>query len=145
MIEYFSNSWLNFLDWKDDCINQTSEWLDYNWDYYTQERKVIKGLPIAVISCIAAGYLFQCAQPSPAAIFGAINYITLTSLLEVIRANHHIDAPKACIILGISGAVSLAFVQTVCKTAMTYYAAMILATAAFAGQLARTCGTYEEP
>lgn len=144
MIEFCSNTWSNFLEWKEECVDQASDWLDHNWDYYTQERGVSRGLPIAMISSIAASYLFQCAKPSSAGIFGAVNYITLTSLLEVIRARHYIDTTKACVILGISGAISLAFMQTVCKTAMTNQTAIILATAAFAGQIARSFGMPEE-
>lgn len=71
------------------------------------------------------------------ALFGTVNYLVLTSLLEIIRTHHEIDKPTAVALIGISGSISWAFVQTVCKTALTYQAAIILTTAAFAAQVAR--------
>lgn len=131
MIDYISNTYSNIQEWQSDLVQSEP------WRYYVQERAVIKGLPIAVISTIAASYLFNCAKVSTGAIFGAVNYITLTSLLEIIRAHHEIDRTKAMVILGISSAISLAFIQTICKTAMSYQTAIILSVAAFAGQLSR--------
>lgn len=137
MITYFSNTWSDFLEWKDEVVEQQSEWLDRNWNDYTQERAILQGLPIAVISSIAAAYLFQCTSPIAGAIFGAINYLTLTPLVEISHTHYKIDNTQACIILAVNGAISLAFIQTVCKTTMTYQAAAILTIAAFGGQLAR--------
>ncbi len=86
---------------------------------------------------MACALLFNCAKPSTGAIFGTVNYIALTSLIETIRAHHNIDKTKAVVILGISCAISLAFIRTVCKTTMNYQTAALLATASFAGQIAR--------
>lgn len=130
MIEFISNAWSNFQ-------NSDDEFAHSEWRHYIHERAVLKGFPIAVISSIAAAYLFNCAKVSTGALFGAVNYIALTSLIEVIRAHHDIDKTKAAAILIISGGISLAFMQTLCKTAMTYQTAILLSTAAFAGQLAR--------
>jgi hypothetical protein len=144
MIEYLSNAWSNFLEWKDEVLEQQSEYLNRSWNYYTEERAVIRGFPIAVISSMAAAYFFQCARPTTGAIFGAVNYLTLTSLSEILRAHHEIDKTERYIILGVSGAISFAFMQTVCKTAMTYQAALILTIAAFGGQLARCCFSTQD-
>ena len=133
MINFCSNALSNFSDWTEEL----SDPLESPWKYYTQERAVLKGLPIAMISTIAAAYLFNCAKASTGAIFGVVNYVILTFLIEIIRAHQEIDKTKACVILGISCAVSFAFVQTVCKTSMTYQTAIILGIAAFAGQLSR--------
>ncbi len=132
MIEYFSNRWSNFTEWTEEIIDQSPD-----LKYYIQDRAVIHGLPVAAISTVAAGYLFDCAKTSTAAIFGVVNYLTLTSLLEMIRSRHEIDKLEGAIIIGVSGVISMAFIQTVCKTSMTYQTAMVLGAAAFAGQVGR--------
>jgi hypothetical protein len=137
MINFLSNAWSDFVDWKEETSEKAAEWLNHKWDYYTKDRAVIHGFPIAVLSSIAATFLFNCTKRSTAAIFGAVSYLTLTSLLEIIRAHHYVDKTKACIIVGVSSAVTLGFIKTVCKTSMTYQAAIILSIASFSGQLAR--------
>lgn len=137
MLDFVSNAWSHVRDWVQGEDEFDAGLDDSNWTYYVKGRAVLHGLPIAGISTVAAGYLFNCASASTGAIFGVVNYIALTSLLEIIRAHHDIDETKAGVIIGISGAISMAFIQTVCKTNMTYSAAIILGTAAFAGQLTR--------
>ena len=41
---------------------------------------------------------------------------------------------KALVLIGLSGPIGSAFIQTVCKTTMTYQAVFILTTASLAGQ-----------
>jgi hypothetical protein len=127
---------MNLLTNISNWIEEISEPYEDSWKYYTQDRAVLKGLPVTIISTTAAAYLLG-VKPSMGAIFGLINYIALTSLIEIFRVHQDIDKTKACVILGVSGAISLAFVQTVCKTTMTYQIAIMLAVAAFAGQISR--------
>ncbi len=144
MINCFNNVCSSFQEWRQEITDQASEWLDHNWEYYTKERAIFKGLPFAAISTLACTLLFNCTKPAIGTIFGVVNYIILTSSLEIIRKHHEIDKIKALAILGMSGAISLAFIRTVCKTSMSYQAAILLATAAFAGQLAREYFSTQE-
>lgn len=135
MLQFCSNTWSDIREWKDETTErlQRSE----NIRYYTQDRAVLKGLPVAVISSIAAAYLFNCSTLVTGAIFGTVNYLTLTTLLEVIRNVYEIDNKTGAFIIGISSAISLALVRNVCRTPLSIQAAVILSVAAFAGQLLR--------
>jgi hypothetical protein len=144
MLDFVSSAWSHVRDWVQGADEFDAGLDDRQWTYYVKGRAVLHGLPIAAISTVAAAFLFNCANASTGAIFGVVNYLALTSLLEIIRAHHEIDKTKAGVIIGISGAISMAFIQTVCKTNMTYYAAIILGTAAFAGQLTRLFYMTEE-
>ncbi len=144
MIKNISNACSDFLEWKDEVLSRQSEWLNHQWNYYTKERAILQGLPIAIITSIATAYLFQCTRPVTALIFGAVNYLAVTTLLEIMRTHHKIDRTQACILLTIGGAMSVAFIQTVCKTSMTYQAAILLTIAAFSGQLARQFFSTED-
>lgn len=131
MLEYITNSLDNVQEWKNDLIESE------NWRYYVRERAVFQGLPIAVISSIAAAYLFQATSIKTAAIFGTFNYVALTSTLELLRKHYQIDPLKGAAIVGLCGVVTMAFLQTVCQINLSYRAIIILSTAAFVGQLAR--------
>jgi hypothetical protein len=131
--EYLSQQWANFQAWKEDVTEQLAE------NYYIYNRAVLHGFPFATITTLVAGVLFDCAKPSQGAIFGAANYVVLTSLVEITHQPQYKfdETTKAAALLGISSAVSWAFTQTVCKTSLTYKAAIVLSVAAFAGQVAR--------
>lgn len=141
MINYCANVWSNLVEFQQEKCEVASQWLeDHHWTYYTQGRAIFKGFPFAVISAIAGAYLFNCAKPSTGAIFGAANYMILTTLIETILMHDPSSdyrAVKGLGLTGLSGVISLAFIRTVCKTEMTYQTACILTTAAFVGQLAR--------
>lgn len=131
--EFLSQQRANFQRWKEEVSEQLTE------NYYIHNRAVLHGLPFATITTLVAGMLCDCAKPSQGAIFGAANYMVLTSLVEITHQPQYKfdEKTKAAILLGISGAVSWAFTQTICKTSLTYKAAIVLSVAAFAGQLAR--------
>lgn len=133
MINLLSTTCSNFIQWKDEILEEC----EGTWKYFTKERCIPQGFPVAVVSSIAAAYLFNCSKLSTGAVFGAVNYITLTSLLEIVRVHHEIDHAKAGALIGLSGAISMAFIQTVCKTSISYQTSIILGIAAFAGQLTR--------
>lgn len=132
--EYFSQQWVNLQQWKEEVTEQLAE------NYYIHNRAVPHGFPFATITTLVAGVLFNCAKPAQGAIFGAANYVVLTSLVEITHQPQYKfdEKTKAMVLVGISGAVSWAFTQTVCKTSLTYKAAIVLSVAAFVGgQLAR--------
>jgi hypothetical protein len=138
MTGYIQSLWSRFQDWKEEAFSEdSSEGFGHYWNYYYNERAVLHGLPIAMISTMATAYLFDCAKTSTGATFGLVNYITLTCSLEAIRHHQEIDTITGYVITGINGAVSLAFIRTVCNTEINYQTAIVLGIAAFAGQFFR--------
>ena len=133
MLEFCSKTWSGLCDWKNETIERSEK-----LRFYTQDRAVHKGLPIAIISSIAAAYLFNAAPLAVGAVFGAVNYITLTSLLEITRSQYiKIDKPIAFAIIAASSAISGAFIHTICKTSISVQTILVLSAAAFAGQIMR--------
>jgi hypothetical protein len=107
------------------------------WKHLTNNRTV-QGLPIATIGSVAAAYLFNCAAPGSGLVFGAVNYIVLTSLYRFITAHHEIETNYEALALVGSGAlITQAFLRTVCKVAIGYQAAAVLSLASLGGQLYR--------
>ena len=132
MLQFCSNTWSGLYEWKNETIERSE-----NLRFYTQDRAVHKGVHISIISSIAAAYLFNAAPLAVGAVFGAVNYITLTSLLEITRSQYNIDKPAALAIIGASSAITGAFIHTICKTSISVQAILILSAAAFAGQIMR--------
>lgn len=133
MINYINNLWSDFQDnWGQEELGEQT-----TWKYYTRNRAVFHGLPIAAITAAASAYLFQATSAKTGAIFGTVNYITLTTFIEAIRAHYEIDPPKAVILVGMACLVSHAMMETIFKASISYQTAIMLGVASFAGQLAR--------
>lgn len=108
-------------------------------NYYIQKKAVFHGLPIAVVSSVAMGYLFGSGGVLMSAAYGAVNYSVITFLLEWHGPPTEPGADKVSAILtiGFGYLLATAFVQTVLKSNLTYTMALPLALGAFAGTIAR--------
>lgn len=142
MINFFSNTWSTFTNWSDDSDNAFSGLS--NERYYLKNRAVLIGLPIALISSVAASYMFKCTTHLTATAFGAFNYVILTTLIEIIRKSRDIEKGEALELIGLTGAVSFGFFRMVCNTSLTSKAASILTLASLTGTVARHFFVDEE-
>ena len=128
-----------------ELIENAREWVSdaLEDNYYVQERGVLHGLPIAVISSIALGYLFESGGFFASAAYGLVNYAVVTTGIEVLEpANGHKNKGLkkyfiAVLVIGAGFAVGQAFVHTVLRTNLTYLQAIPLAAGAYLGQVAR--------
>jgi hypothetical protein len=116
-------------------------------NYYIKDRAILHGLPIAIISAVALGYLFGTAGILVSAAYGIVNYSIITFLIEFYGPDKSINKSHlaAGAIVGIGYAGTTFFVQTVLKAAISFQAAIPLAIGAFAGSFARTWIWENEP
>ncbi|CUI17242.1 hypothetical protein PNK_1633 [Candidatus Protochlamydia naegleriophila] len=127
------------LEWSEELKDSVADHVDQHWDYYVKERAVLHSLPITVISTVAFAALFSSTSLSTAALYGVVYSVVFTPMVEIARQQIDLDLKKSSVILGISYAVTTAFINTVCKTHMNYQVAIPLALAAFGGQIVRIC------
>lgn len=111
-------------------------------NYYIKKRKVLHGLPWAIVGSVAIGY-FNGTSILGSAAFGAVNYTAVTFLSELLDPTcaNEVNLKRAYLIsgfnLGIGYAIGTVFVQATLKTNLTFLNALPLAVGASAGQVAR--------
>jgi F-box-like len=133
MVNYLYFKSLQLMDKLTGYVEDPTDHNSGRWKHLTDNRTV-QGLPIATISSVAAAYLFNCAAPGSGLVFGAVNYIVLTSLYRFITAPHEIEALA---LVGSGALITQALLRTVCKVAIGYPAAAVLSLASLVGQLYR--------
>src|SRR5262245_13054351 len=95
MLDGIRNLWPGFQEDLPEFEEQTT------WKYYIKDRAVLHGLPIAAITAAASAYLFQAVSEKTGAIFGVVNYITLTSIIEVLYDHFENEIPNAAVIASV--------------------------------------------
>src|SRR5580658_3019828 len=103
----FATAWTTIQHWGANLSDGVSERFGHQWRFYVGERAVLHGLPVAAITALATGQLFGCATIASGSIFGIINYITLTSITEVLRQRYDMNnLPAMTGVIGVSAAIS---------------------------------------
>lgn len=137
MINSCTGFYQKIAEWGEDFKETVTDSVD--WEYYVNDRAVLHSLPLTVISTVAFAALFSSTSLATAALYGTIYSAVFTPLAEISRQHIELDNTKNMIILGISYAVTTAFINTISKTHMSYLVAIPLSFAAFGGQIARIC------
>lgn len=142
---------VSYLDVREPEIK---EHLGHTWEY-VKHRNLLWGLPVAVASAAACAFLFKCpvstlglATPWTGAIFGTINYLFVTTLIELTSNiggySTEVQVAKATTIVGLSCLVVTAFMDTVLHVPLSRLWGVSLTIASFAGPLFRVAIDNED-
>lgn len=107
------------------------------------KRGVIHGFPVALITSIALGFLFESGNLFACLAYGLINYGVTTALIEWLEAPRDHERPKyeqifiAVLTFAAGLLAGKAFVNTILQTNMTFMQSFPLACGAYVGQVAR--------
>lgn len=138
VIRWKKQAWEKVTEWTQDGSEKINDFLkDNEYVAKIRQRSLLTGLPFSILSGGVAAYLFKGASIYHGMIFSVVNYAACTSLAEVLGINKFRIEVNAPLSIGLSAAISWAFIETICKTTLSSKTVFILAIASGAGQLAR--------